>query len=150
MHFRSGGVDPGRDGCRVPLPWSGYAPPFGFSPAGAAAEPWLPQPLRWAALTVEAQSADPSSMLSLYRAALRIRRSDADLATERFAWIASDSAALAFRRGDRFVAICNCGPAPIAGPPDSELLLSSLPLVDGCLPGDAAAWWRVGPRGTGP
>ena len=23
MHFQSGGVDPGRDGCRVPLPWSG-------------------------------------------------------------------------------------------------------------------------------
>ena len=33
MHFQSGGVDPGRDGCRVPLPWSGTAPPFGFSPA---------------------------------------------------------------------------------------------------------------------
>ena len=34
MHARSGGVDPGRDGCRVPLPWSGTAAPFGFSPAG--------------------------------------------------------------------------------------------------------------------
>ena len=33
MHFQSGGVDPGRDGCRVPLPWSGDTPPFGFSPA---------------------------------------------------------------------------------------------------------------------
>ena len=25
MHFQSGGTDPGRDGCRVPLPWSGDA-----------------------------------------------------------------------------------------------------------------------------
>ena len=32
MHVRSGGVDPGRDGCRVPLPWSGTQPPYGFSP----------------------------------------------------------------------------------------------------------------------
>ena len=31
MHARSGGVDPGRDGCRVPLPWAGEAPPYGFS-----------------------------------------------------------------------------------------------------------------------
>ena len=35
MHARSGGIDPGRDGCRVPLPWSGDEPPFGFSPADA-------------------------------------------------------------------------------------------------------------------
>ncbi len=39
MHARSGGVDPGRDGCRVPLPWSGDARPFGFSPDGATSRP---------------------------------------------------------------------------------------------------------------
>ena len=44
MYFRSDGVDPGRDGCRVPLPWSGDAAPFGFSPDGAGAPPWLRQP----------------------------------------------------------------------------------------------------------
>ena len=38
MHFRSGGVDPGRDGCRVPLPWTRHgAPPFGFRPDGGSA-----------------------------------------------------------------------------------------------------------------
>ncbi|MEV6495471.1 glycoside hydrolase family 13 protein, partial [Actinoplanes sp. NPDC051633] len=67
MHTRSGGADPGRDGCRVPMPWSSGAS-LGFSPPGAAA-PWLPQPESWASLTVAAQTADPSSMLSLYRAA---------------------------------------------------------------------------------
>ena len=41
MHARSGGIAPGRDGCRVPLPWSGEAAPFGFSPADASAPPWL-------------------------------------------------------------------------------------------------------------
>ena len=54
---RTGGADPGRDGCRVPLPWSGQEPPFGFSPAGAASEPWLPQPKEWRDLTVEAETA---------------------------------------------------------------------------------------------
>ena len=67
MHDRSGGIDPGRDGCRVPLPWSGTTAPFGFSPAEAGAPPWLPQPGHWAGLTVEAEEADPDSMLRLYR-----------------------------------------------------------------------------------
>src|SRR5262249_28395795 len=30
---RTGGAELGRDGCRVPLPWSGSAPPYGFGPA---------------------------------------------------------------------------------------------------------------------
>ena len=54
---RTGGRVRGRDGCRVPLPWSGVEPPYGFSPAGAST--WLPQPSTWAALTVEAQLGDP-------------------------------------------------------------------------------------------
>ena len=37
MFLRSGGEMRGRDGCRVPLPWSGQAPPFGFSPDGVDA-----------------------------------------------------------------------------------------------------------------
>ncbi|WP_069464106.1 glycoside hydrolase family 13 protein, partial [Actinacidiphila rubida] len=72
MYLRSGGTDPGRDGCRVPLPWAGTATPFGFSPEGSAA-PWLPQPADWSARTAELQAADPDSMLSLYRAALGAR-----------------------------------------------------------------------------
>ena len=70
MHTRSGGVDPGRDGCRVPLPWSGSEPPFGFGPPGAA-PPWLPQPADWKDRTVAAQTGDPHSMLGLYRAVIR-------------------------------------------------------------------------------
>src|SRR5581483_4990119 len=71
---RTGGADPGRDGSRVPLPWSGVEPPFGFSPAVATAQPWLPQPKEWRELTVDAESAEPASMLTLYRTALRLRR----------------------------------------------------------------------------
>ncbi|MFP3381784.1 hypothetical protein SB767_36305, partial [Bacillus sp. SIMBA_069] len=67
---RSGGGEC-RDGSRVPLPWRGSTPPFGFSPDGATAPPWLPQPADWAGLIVQAQQSDPSSMLWLYRQALR-------------------------------------------------------------------------------
>ena len=79
MHARSGGVDPGRDGCRVPLPWSGEDRPFGFSPERAESRPWLTQPTHWAELTVERQATDPDSMLQLYRAALRLRRAETGL-----------------------------------------------------------------------
>jgi alpha-glucosidase len=142
MHFRSGGVDPGRDGCRVPLPWSGEASPFGFSPDGASDEPWLPQPTRWAELTVEAQDGDPASMLNLYRAALRIRKATPDLRDDRFAWLDGSPDVLAFRRGDTFVAITNLGPEPVLPPADAELLLASHDLIDGRLPTDATGWWR--------
>ena len=80
MFLRSGGAMRGRDGCRVPLPWSGSTPPFGFSPEGV--QPWLPQPESWRDLTVEAESGDPESMLSLYRAALRLRRDHPGFAPE--------------------------------------------------------------------
>jgi alpha-glucosidase len=66
LYVRSGGADPGRDGCRVPLPWSSSGSSLGFSPPGAAA-PWLPQPADWVDLTVAAQADDRGSMLTLYR-----------------------------------------------------------------------------------
>src|SRR3954452_22279095 len=69
MWHRSNGMDPGGDGCRIPLPWNGEAPPYGFSPDGAAPA-WLEQPADWAPLTVEAQSGDTRSMLALYAAGL--------------------------------------------------------------------------------
>ena len=117
MYFRSGGTDPGRDGCRVPLPWSGSQSPFGFSPSNADAEPWLPQPASWADLTVETQQSEPRSMLNLYRAALRIRRSEPGLGDGPMAWLPSDHDVLAFRRGDRFVNVTNMSPIAITLPP---------------------------------
>jgi len=143
MVARSDGVDPGRDGCRVPLPWSGSRPPFGFSPADPVTEPWLPQPARWAGLTVEAQLANQGSMLVLYRRALAIRRAEPDLATEAFVWLQSRAEVLAFRRGDRFVCITNFGAGDVAAPEDAELLLASQDLRDGRLPTDATGWWRL-------
>jgi alpha-glucosidase len=148
MFFRSGGTDPGRDGCRVPLPWSGTEPPFGFSPGGAAGEPWLPQPASWADLTVEAQAGEAGSMLSLYRAALRIRRSEPGLGSGSMAWLSSDDDVLAFRRGRGFVNITNMSAVDVPLPPDAEVLLASAEIVDGCLPSDATAWLVAPPDAT--
>jgi alpha-glucosidase len=142
MHFRSNGIDPGRDGCRVPLPWSGSVAPFGFS-ASATVTPWLPQPASWAALTVEAQEGDPTSMLWLYRNALRIRAALPSLVDSDLAWLDSSDEVLAFSRGDDFVNITNLSDVNIALPPGADVLLSSLPLDDGRLPPDSTAWLRT-------
>jgi alpha-glucosidase len=140
MYLRSGGTDPGRDGCRVPLPWAGTRPPFGFSPTGATGEPWLRQPNRWAELTVEAQRPDPRSMLSLYRTMLRIRRSDSDLGDGHLRWLPSADDVLAFARGERFICVTNLSRAPIELPAGCSLLLASAELTAGLLPSDATAW----------
>lgn len=69
--FRTKGEEAGRDGCRVPLPWTAHEPGFGFSPTG---ETWLPQPEDWDHYAVDTQLSDPTSTLYLYRAALKLRR----------------------------------------------------------------------------
>ncbi|MFN8517915.1 MAG: glycoside hydrolase family 13 protein [Chloroflexota bacterium] len=142
MYHRSGGTDPGRDGCRVPLPWSGTTPPFGFSPAGARGEPWLPQPAGWADLTVEAQLADPRSMLWLYREMLAIRHAEPALRGG-FRWLRTPTDILSFARGDGFACLANLSPAAVPLPAGTSPLLASAPIVDGRLPADATAWLRV-------
>jgi alpha-glucosidase len=143
MHFRSGGVDPGRDGCRVPLPWRGVHPPFGFSPKNSASEPWLPQPETWSHLTVEAEQSDATSMLWLYRQALRIRRAEAALGDGALTWHDGPEGTLAFARGDRFLNVTNLSREAIALPEHVAILLSSSPLVGGLLPPDSTAWLRT-------
>jgi alpha-glucosidase len=142
MHFRSGGVDPGRDGCRVPLPWSGDSTPYGFSApwSGNPARSWLPQPADWAGLTVEAQLANPESMLNLYTRMLHVRSALVVLAGGDFHWLESSTDALVFRRGIDFVCVANLSPEPLILPPHGEVLLSSAPIVNGMLPPDSTAW----------
>jgi alpha-glucosidase len=143
MYFRSEGIDPGRDGCRVPLPWSGAKPPYGFTPKGAKGSPWLPQPENWAGLTVEAEAGDSGSMLSLYRTALSIRRSHPALGDGTLTWIESAPDVLAFSRGLGFVSVTNLSDAPVELPSYTRLLLTSEPLENGLLPQDSTAWLRT-------
>ncbi|MGX6601579.1 glycoside hydrolase family 13 protein [Micromonosporaceae bacterium Da 78-11] len=142
MYTRSGGTDPGRDGCRVPLPWSGSGSALGFSPAGAA-EPWLPQPADWAALTVAAQTGDPASMLSLYRSALAIRRAEPGLGDGTMTWLDSPAEVLAFARPGGFVCLVNLAEEPVDLPPHTAVLLASAELSAGRLAPEAAVWLRT-------
>lgn len=139
---RSGHTSRGRDGCRVPLPWNGAEPPFGFSPSGTST--WLPQPSDWGVLTVEAQGEDPDSMLNLYRAALKLRRQLPDLGLEDFEWRGAPNGVLAFRRGEGFECIVNLSasvcPLNLDG---RRVLLASGPLPDSLLPPNTAAWLRA-------
>jgi alpha-glucosidase len=129
----------GRDGCRVPLPWSGTTPPYGFGPGEG--QPWIPQPSDWAGLTVEAEAADPESTLAFYRSALAARRSFATTAGLEVGMLDLGPDVVAFTRGDVTVAL-NCGAEPVALPA-GELIVAS-GKVDGKLPPDTAAWLRVG------
>ncbi|MCO1655112.1 glycoside hydrolase family 13 protein [Pseudonocardia humida] len=135
---RSGRTERGRDGCRVPIPWSGDTPPYGFGPGSTT---WLPQPADWGPLTVEAQAGDPSSVLELYRAALRLRREHPALGdgTLRFR-DDFDADVVAFDREPGFTCVVNMGPNAVRVPA-GEVLLSSIDLPDdGTLPSDAAVW----------
>jgi alpha-glucosidase len=137
---RSGHTDRGRDGCRVPVPWSGDAQPYGFSPAGATAPPWLPQPAGWGPLSVEAQTGDGTSMLELYRAALRLRRATPELGDGELTWLDQPDGVLGFTRGADLVCLVNVTGEPVALPTGHDVLLASGPLVDGRLPTATSVW----------
>ncbi|MEU6860522.1 glycoside hydrolase family 13 protein [Glycomyces sp. NPDC046736] len=141
MHFRSGGVDPGRDGCRVPLPWTAAGTTYGFNDTGAA--PWLPQPEGWGEHAVEVQAADPGSFLTLYREAIRLRRSESALRGDALEWTETAPEVLAFRRGEDLTCVVNFGDVPAALPAHSAVLLASGPLEGDRLPKDTAAWLRT-------
>ncbi|MEU8132873.1 glycoside hydrolase family 13 protein [Streptodolium elevatio] len=147
VFLRSGGALRGRDGCRVPLPWSDDGASLGFSPSGRS---WLPQPAGWRALTAEAQAKDPASTLSMYRRALRLRREHPALGGDGvLTWLRSPEGTLAFERSPGFVCFANLTDAPVVVPPIGALLESSGP-VDGApdgshvLPAHTTSWWSVG------
>ena len=139
---QSGHTERGRDGCRVPIPWSGNEPPYGFSSDRADAPPWLPQPRSWAALTAESQSGDDGSTLELYRRALQIRREHAALGDGSLRWLDAPEDVIAFARDPGFVCIVNLSGGPASGPDGAEMLLASGSLTDrGELPANTAAWY---------
>lgn len=131
--FRAG--HPGRDGCRVPLPWSGTAPPYGFGPG--TGQPWLPQPADWAGLTVESQRADPHSTWSFYRDALAARRRRLAGAGPEIELLDLGADLLAFQRGGVTV-VLNAGRAEVPLAPGEVLCASGD--VAATLPPDTAVW----------
>ena len=136
----SGRKNRGRDGCRVPLPWSGEKPPFGFSPPGARRQPWLPQPAAWRGSTVEAQARDAGSMLELYRSALEIRRRHPALGDGSMEWLAGPAGVLSFAREAGFACLVNVTDEPVPSPRGALLLTSGELADDGRVPPDTAVW----------
>ncbi len=137
---QSGHTDRGRDGCRVPLPWSGTDPPFGFSPADATAPPWLPQPASWRSLTAASQTSDPGSMLELYRTALALRQAHPALGDGSMQWLDAPPGVLLFAREPGFICLVNLGGEPVPAPDDAVLLASGELTDNGRVPSDTAVW----------
>lgn len=140
-HHRAG--VPGRDGCRVPLPWQQDAPAFGFSPTG---ESWLPQPEVFGQLAADAQEGVEGSTLELYRTAIRLR-SELGLGrpTAPLAFLEDLPApVLGLTRGD-VVVLVNTGEEDLELPThlrEAELLVASAPSAPGTLPADTTLWLR--------
>ena len=138
---RSGHTQRGRDGCRVPIPWTRGGPSLGFGDAAG----WLPQPAGWGDLSVEAEESDPGSMLSLYREALRLRRELPQLGVGggRLVWTGEEDEVLGLTRGAGFICMLNTGAVAVRLPP-GRVVLSSSPTRGDLLPPDAAAWIVTG------
>ena len=138
---RTGGAERGRDGCRVPLPWTAGRPAYGFSPTGAT---WLPQPGDWDPLSRDRQRNDPTSMLLLYRAAIGAREQlrDAHRSPE-LVWVDLGPDALAFDREGGVRCVTNLSDSPLEVPGAAEPLLLSHPLLDGSLGPDSSGWFWI-------
>ncbi|MEV0598775.1 glycoside hydrolase family 13 protein [Streptomyces sp. NPDC050315] len=130
---RSQGTEKGRDGCRVPLPWTVDGPSYGFGPGGAH----LPQPDGFAELSAEAQQADAESTLSFYRRALAERRGLQT--TESLTWVDDKPEVVHFQRPGGWVSVTNFGTSPVPLPPGRTVLASG-PLDGPLLPPDTTAW----------
>lgn len=150
---KRGGV-PGRDGCRVPLPWTAEAPAYGFSTTGKS---WLPQPAEFGQLAADVQDGDPASTLEMYRAALRLRRElRLGLPGEGLVFAADvPEGVLAIdHAGIRVVVNTTNSDIPVAevagrgvgagGTADggAEVVIASVPSAPGVVPADAAVWLR--------
>ncbi|MEJ1109569.1 MULTISPECIES: glycoside hydrolase family 13 protein [unclassified Kribbella] len=146
MFHRSNGARRGRDGCRVPLPWSSHEDGFGFS----TADPWLEQPDWFADHAVDRQLRWGESMLHLYREALRLRHRLPGLVSNEFRWLRTEPGVLAFTRGNGFCCVVNCSSRVVAAPVDGELLLASHLEAGDKLPPNSAAWYLLEPAAALP
>jgi len=141
IYFRTGKQELGRDGCRVPLPWEKDGPSLGFS---TRQDTWLPQPPRWADVSVATQLSDASSTLHFFRSVLALRSTllnDDEWAVE---WEPSPTGVLILRRGPDIRCVVNFSGEPFLIGDDEDLLVSSSPLTDERTIGvNDGAWLRA-------
>lgn len=140
---RSGHSVKGRDGCRVPVPWSGDSPSYGFGPGE---NPWLPQPAEWAGLSPERQVGVPDSTLELYRRLLDVRRENR-LGRGVLSWLdgyPDEVVAFSVKATEGSVTVlANLGHEALHLPDGATVLASSRPLEPGAPLGtDETVWLR--------
>lgn len=141
--LRNRAVEKGRDGCRVPLPWTQDGSSHGFGPDGGAA-PHLPQPADWGSHAADVEEASIASTLSVYRRALELRRQVWGAANSApVTWLERGEHAIGLARGD--VQSWTAFDADLTLPA-GQVLATSSP-VDGLEPG-AQAEGRVLPAAT--
>ncbi|MFE6996029.1 glycoside hydrolase family 13 protein [Microbacterium sp. NPDC057659] len=134
--FRTNGERYGRDGCRVPLPWTADAPAYGFNDTG---DSWLPQPAEWARFARDVEEGDATSTLNLYKLLIELRR-ERGLGSGSLVWEDGGDDTVAFRRGDIHV-VANLGTEPVELGDDVTLLVQSEPFTGTALPPNTAAWF---------
>jgi alpha-glucosidase len=110
----------GRDGCRVPIPWTADGPSFGFG-SGTS---WLPMPAEFADFSAESQRGVATGTLELYREMLAIRHAELS-GDEVIEFLDQAPPTLAFRRGSGIECWINMGDAAV-DLPAGTIVLSSL------------------------
>ena len=133
---RTGHALKGRDGCRVPLPWTTTGTSLGFGANGA----WLPQPEWFAAVSVQAQDGVADSTLEMYRAAIQLRRK-MQTSDSTIAWAnGADHGVLDFSRSGGWRSVTNFSETAIALPAGKILIASGVIADDGNLPPETTVW----------
>jgi len=120
MWERSHHAAKGRDGCRVPLPWSANEKSFGFS----SGTPHLPQPSGFGLFAADKQDRVSGSTLEMYRNAIKIRKQI--LVGESFSWIENpNSNVLHFQRENGWQCMTNFGSDSVPLPEGTLLIAST-------------------------
>lgn len=105
---------PGRDGSRTPMPWQEKAPNAGFTDEGV--EPWLPIPKKHLSLAVDAQNADPDSLLNTWRRLMHWRKQQPALIAGHFEMMKADEPLFVFIREyaeQRLLCVFNISNQPV-------------------------------------
>jgi alpha-glucosidase len=123
----------GRDPQRTPMQWD-RSDAAGFTDG----KPWLPVPEDAGEHSVEAQTDDPSSMFTLYRRLLELRRSEPALTVGRYAPLPAEGTLLAYLREDdnrRIGIVLNLG-----GQPEPWHVPDGMEATDVLLTATSAPW----------
>jgi len=133
---RSEHTQRGRDGCRVPIPWTVDGPSFGFGDVAG----WLPQPDNFGGYSVEAQTGVASSTLELYRRTIAARRAHG-VDDEELTMLDLGDEVLAYCRRNGLRCIVNLGSEAIDLPEYATMVVASnADQNDTILEPDCAVW----------